>query len=92
MQRLHEQGRVQFVDVILVDDRLVEPSQPSRDLLRQLRVAIVKQPGQQKPKQSSENRNPGKDQLRRMTSLRFGPFVASSAVVAPCPSAPREVA
>src|SRR4029079_14844829 len=71
-QRLHEQGRVQFVDVILMHHSLVKAAQARRDSLRQLRVAIVEQPGQAKPEQPGEYRNPGKDQLRRMTRLRLG--------------------
>ena len=59
-QRLHEQGRVQFVDVILVHYRLVKASQPSRDPLRQLRVAIVEQPGQQEPEQPAKTEIPVK--------------------------------
>ena len=66
--------RVQLVDVILVNHRLVKASQAGRDLLRQLRIAVVKQPGQEKSEQSGKNRNPGEDQLGRMPSLRFGAF------------------
>src|SRR6185312_11943780 len=57
---------------ILVDYRLIKVSQPSRNLLRQLRIAVIKQPGQQEPQQPRENRNAGKDQFSRMTSLRLG--------------------
>ena len=38
-QRLDEQRRVEFVDVILVDHGLVEPAETVGDLLRQVRLA-----------------------------------------------------
>ncbi len=70
-------GRVQFVDVILVDHRLVKPAQAGGDLLRQLRLAVVKQPGQEEAEQARQNRDSGKDQFSRVTSLRLGPSVSA---------------
>ncbi len=56
-ERLDEEDRVEFVDVVLVNDRCVKAAKALRDARRELRLAAVKEPGKEPSAERSQDRN-----------------------------------
>src|SRR3982074_1543888 len=70
-KRLDENGRVKFVNVILVADSLVQSAEAGRNACRQLRAAAVKQISQEPSEPGHADRNSHKQILERaLPSLR----------------------
>ena len=72
--RLDEQNRIEFINVIFIENCVIKAAESVRDFVGKLRAQIVENRRHDETQQGSKNRNSGKEQVSRAAGLRLGPF------------------